>query len=41
MPGTRSWCTSSTTANRPCNFVEIMLRLDEHLRCVKAKGATV
>ena len=28
-------------ANRPCDFVEIMLRIDEHLRCVKAKGATV
>jgi molybdopterin adenylyltransferase len=26
---------------RPCNFVEIMPRLDEHLRRVKAKGATV
>jgi len=25
---------------RPCNFVEIMLRLDEHLRRPKAKGAT-
>jgi len=25
----------------PCNFVEIMPRLDEHLRRVKAKGATV
>ena len=27
--------------HRPCNFVEIMPRLDEHLRRVKAKGATV
>jgi molybdenum cofactor biosynthesis protein B len=26
---------------RPCNFVEIMPRLDEHLRREKAKGATV
>jgi molybdenum cofactor biosynthesis protein B len=26
---------------RPCNFVEIMPRLDEHLRRVKPKGATV
>jgi molybdenum cofactor biosynthesis protein B len=26
---------------RPCNFVEIMPRLDEHLRRVKAQGATV
>jgi molybdenum cofactor biosynthesis protein B len=25
----------------PCNFVEIMPRLDEHLRRAKAKGATV
>jgi molybdopterin adenylyltransferase len=25
---------------RPCNFVEIMPRLDEHLRRPKAKGAT-
>src|SRR3984957_4488271 len=27
--------------SRPCNFVEIMPRLDEHLRRAKAKGATV
>jgi molybdopterin adenylyltransferase len=27
--------------HRPCNFVEIMPRLDEHLRRPKAKGATV
>jgi len=26
--------------SRPCNFVEIMPRLDEHLRRPKAKGAT-
>ena len=26
---------------RPCNFVEIMPRLDEHLRRAKAKGTTV
>jgi molybdenum cofactor biosynthesis protein B len=26
---------------RPCNFVEIMPRLDEHLRRAKAKGGTV
>ena len=26
---------------RPCNFVEIMPRLDEHLRRAKARGATV
>jgi molybdenum cofactor biosynthesis protein B len=26
---------------RPCNFVELMPRLDEHLRRGKAKGATV
>jgi molybdopterin adenylyltransferase len=26
---------------RPCNFVEIMPRLDEHLRRAKAKGATI
>ena len=26
---------------RPCNFVEIMPRLDEHLRRSKAKGASV
>jgi molybdenum cofactor biosynthesis protein B len=26
---------------RPCNFVEIMPRLDEHLRRAKAKGATM
>jgi molybdenum cofactor biosynthesis protein B len=26
--------------HRPCNFVEIMPRLDEHLRRGKAKGAT-
>jgi molybdenum cofactor biosynthesis protein B len=26
---------------RPCNFVEIMPRLDEHMRRAKAKGATV
>jgi molybdopterin adenylyltransferase len=26
---------------RPCNFVEIMPRLDEHLRRAKAKGASV
>jgi molybdopterin adenylyltransferase len=26
---------------RPCNFVEIMPRLDEHLRRAKAKGPTV
>ena len=25
----------------PCNFVEIMPRLDEHLRRAKAKGATI
>src|SRR5262249_593459 len=25
---------------RPCNFVEILPRLDEHLRRPKAKGAT-
>ena len=25
---------------RPCNFVEILPRLDEHLRRGKAKGAT-
>jgi molybdenum cofactor biosynthesis protein B len=25
----------------PCNFVEIMPRLDEHLRRPKARGATV
>lgn len=27
--------------HRPCNFVEIMPRLDEHLRRVKAQGATL
>jgi molybdopterin adenylyltransferase len=27
--------------HRPCNFVELMPRLDEHLRRAKAKGATV
>ncbi len=27
--------------HRPCNFVEIMPRLDEHLRRPKAPGATV
>ncbi|OQW61374.1 MAG: molybdenum cofactor biosynthesis protein [Proteobacteria bacterium SG_bin9] len=27
--------------SKPCNFVEIMPRLDEHLRRPKAKGATV
>ncbi len=27
--------------HRPCNFVELMPRLDEHLRRPKAKGATV
>jgi molybdopterin adenylyltransferase len=27
--------------HRPCNFVEIMPRLDEHLRRPKAKGSTV
>ena len=27
--------------HRPCNFVEIMPRLDVHLRRAKAKGATV
>ena len=27
--------------HRPCNFVEIMPRLDEHLRRAKAQGATV
>ena len=27
--------------SKPCNFVEIMPRLDEHLRRAKAKGATV
>jgi molybdopterin adenylyltransferase len=26
---------------RPCNFVELMPRLDEHLRRPKAKGATI
>jgi molybdenum cofactor biosynthesis protein B len=26
---------------RPCNFVEIMPRLDEHLRRPKARGATI
>jgi molybdenum cofactor biosynthesis protein B len=26
---------------RPCNFVEIMPRLDEHLRRAKAKSASV
>jgi molybdenum cofactor biosynthesis protein B len=26
---------------RPCNFVEIMPRLDEHLRRAKARGATM
>lgn len=26
---------------RPCNFVEIMPRLDEHLRRAKARGATL
>jgi molybdopterin adenylyltransferase len=26
---------------RPCNFVEIMPRLDEHLRRAKAQGATI
>ena len=39
-PGTRSWCTSSMSRYRPCNFVEILPRLDEHLRRGKAKGAT-
>ena len=38
--GTRSWCTLDYRY-RPCNFVEIMPRLDEHLRRAKAKGATV
>jgi molybdenum cofactor biosynthesis protein B len=37
---TISWCTSSTTAI-VLQFVEIMPRLDEHLRRAKAKGATV
>ncbi len=27
--------------HRPCNFVEIMPRLDEHLRRPKARGATI
>ncbi len=27
--------------HRPCNFVEILPRLDEHLKRAKAKGATV
>lgn len=27
--------------HRPCNFVEIMPRLDEHLRRAKAQGATI
>jgi molybdopterin adenylyltransferase len=27
--------------HRPCNFVEILPRLDEHLRRAKAQGATV
>ena len=27
--------------HQPCNFVEIMPRLDEHLRRPKAKGASV
>jgi molybdenum cofactor biosynthesis protein B len=27
--------------SRPCNFVEIMPRLDEHLRRAKAQGATI
>ena len=40
MPGTKFWCTSSIIAIEPCNFVEIMPRLDEHLRRPKAKGAT-
>ena len=27
--------------HRPCNFIEILPRLDEHLKRAKAKGATV
>ena len=33
--------TQLDSRHRPCNFVEIMPRLDEHLRRAKAKGATV
>ena len=40
-PGTRSCVHQLDYRYRPCNFVEIMPRLDEHLRRPKAQGATV
>ena len=50
LPGSPGACRDAWDENlvhqldyryRPCNFVEIMPRLDEHLRRPKAKGATV
>ena len=41
MRGTRFSCHQLDYRYRPCNFVEIMPRLDEHLRRPKAQGATV
>jgi molybdenum cofactor biosynthesis protein B len=50
LPGSPGACRDAWDAilkdqldyrHRPCNFVEIMPRLDEHLRRAKAKGATV
>jgi len=47
LPGSPGACRDGILAaqldyrTRPCNFVEIMPRLDEHLRRPKAKGASV
>jgi molybdopterin adenylyltransferase len=46
LPGSPGACRDGILAaqpdyrTRPCNFVEIMPRLDEHLRRPKAKGAS-
>ncbi len=39
MPGTASSSASSTYRQEPCNFVEIMPRLDEHLKRMKLRKA--
>jgi molybdopterin adenylyltransferase len=44
LPGSPGACRDAwdeILVHQPCNFVEIMPRLDEHLRRAKAKGATV
>ena len=47
LPGSPGACRDGILSaqvdyrTRPCNFVEIMPRLDEHLRRPKAQGASV